>query len=80
MNNVRHLRKSLGLSQIDLARGIGITQSALSHYENGGCDPLVDTARKLIAFAKEKGVDWTLEDVFSMPVGSADEAEAKEGV
>ncbi|WP_257744581.1 helix-turn-helix transcriptional regulator [Burkholderia glumae] len=76
MNNVRQLRKSLGLSQFDLARGIGITQSALSHYENGSCDPLVDTARKLIAFAKGLGVEWTLDDVFSPPMVGA---EAKEG-
>ncbi|WP_334032671.1 helix-turn-helix transcriptional regulator [Burkholderia gladioli] len=76
MNNVRQLRKSLGLSQFDLARGIGITQSALSHYENGSCDPLVDTARRLISFAKDRGIDWTLDEVYAEPPGVN---ETKEG-
>lgn len=46
---------------------MGVTQSALSHYETGGCDPLVETARRLIAFAKTKGIDWALEDVYASP-------------
>ncbi|WP_205168802.1 helix-turn-helix transcriptional regulator [Burkholderia sp. LMG 13014] len=67
MNNVRSLRKILGLSQAELAKGIGVTQSALSHYESGSCDPLVATARKLIAFAGSLGFAWRLEDVYGTP-------------
>ncbi|MBN3777414.1 helix-turn-helix transcriptional regulator [Burkholderia sp. Ac-20345] len=67
MNNVRHLRKTLQLSQAELAAGIEVTQSALSHYENGNCDPLVETARRLISFAGARGFVWTLEDVYASP-------------
>lgn len=67
MNNVRSLRKTLGMSQAELAKSIGVTQSALSHYENGSCDPLVETARKLIAFAGTRGITWCLEDVYASP-------------
>ncbi|HDR8924540.1 TPA: helix-turn-helix transcriptional regulator [Burkholderia vietnamiensis] len=67
MNNVRLLRKILNLSQAELARCIGVTQSALSHYENGACDPLVETARRLIAFAGTCGIKWRLEDVYGSP-------------
>lgn len=67
MNNVRSLRLALRLSQAELAKNIGITQSALSHYENGACDPLVATARKLISYAATQGVEWRLEDVYSAP-------------
>jgi len=67
MNNVRSLRKTLGMSQAELAKGIGVTQSALSHYENGSCDPLVETARKLISFAVTHGITWCLEDVYASP-------------
>ncbi|CAJ3444421.1 XRE family transcriptional regulator [Burkholderia pseudomallei] len=67
MNNVRSLRKMLSLSQAELAKNIGVSQSALSHYENGGCNPLVGTARRLIAFAKTHGIEWRLEDVYAAP-------------
>jgi len=67
MNNVRSLRSALRLSQAELAKNIGITQSALSHYENGSCDPLVSTARRLISFARGRGLIWRLEDVYAAP-------------
>ncbi|WP_049096464.1 helix-turn-helix transcriptional regulator [Burkholderia cepacia] len=67
MNNMRSLRKTLGMSQAELAGSIGVTQSALSHYENGSCDPLVGTARRLIAFAGTRGFAWHLDDVYSSP-------------
>ncbi|MDN7814877.1 helix-turn-helix transcriptional regulator [Burkholderia vietnamiensis] len=76
MNNVRSLRSVLRLSQAELAKNIGITQSALSHYENGSCDPLVATARRLIAFARERGVIWRLEDVYASPAASDLQSEA----
>jgi putative transcriptional regulator len=67
MNNVRHLRKTLNLSQMRLAEAIGVTQSALSQYETGACDPLIETARRLISFAAPRGFEWTLEDVYAKP-------------
>lgn len=73
MNNVRHIRKRLGLSQSELAGKIGLTQSALSHYENGGCDPLVGTARRLIEFAGTQGISLTLEDVYPVELTTAGE-------
>lgn len=65
MNNVRYLRNELKLSQAELASALGLTQSALSHYETGACDPLVDTGRKLIAVGKSRGFCWTLDHVYT---------------
>jgi len=33
--NLKRLRKSSGLTQLEVAKRLGITQSAYAHYENG---------------------------------------------
>ncbi|MEK5057679.1 hypothetical protein BK126_05270 [Paenibacillus sp. FSL H7-0326] len=42
--NIRKLRKTAGLTQIEFAKQIGISQGTLSDIEQGNCNPSVDTA------------------------------------
>ena len=37
---IRYLRQSLGLSQIEFARWCGVTQTTVSHWENGRFPPI----------------------------------------
>jgi transcriptional regulator with XRE-family HTH domain len=54
---VRHIREERGLTQIDLARRMGTTQSAIARLEAGGISPTIPTLRKL---ADALGVELTL--------------------
>lgn len=48
-DTIKSLRKKKGLSQAQIARKLGITQGAVSQWENGLTEPAVD---QLIALAK----------------------------
>ena len=65
MNNILAIRRRLGLQQSEFADAIGVTQSNVSHYENGRNDPSLDVGREVVALAKQMGHCVTLEDVFS---------------
>lgn len=65
MTNLRDIRRTLNLSQAELASAMGVTQSALSQYETGRCQPLIKHAKKLIAFAGGRGILISLEDVYA---------------
>ncbi|MDQ6421378.1 helix-turn-helix transcriptional regulator [Paenibacillus sp. LHD-117] len=41
--NIRRLRKYLGLTQIEFSRQIGVSQGTLSDIEQGNCTPSVET-------------------------------------
>lgn len=45
---VRQIRESRGLSQVELARVVGIGQSNLSAYENGHRVPTADTLNRIV--------------------------------
>lgn len=75
MTNLRDIRRTLNLSQAELASAMGVTQSALSQYETGRCQPLIKHARRLIAFAEGQGVLISLDDVYA---GAPELAETKE--
>jgi putative transcriptional regulator len=65
MNAIHQLRKQLKLSQNDLASEIGVTQSAVSQFEAGVNIPSPETARKLIEFAKKRGIKLSFELVYA---------------
>ena len=44
---VRALREARGLSQAELARRVGTSQSAIARLEAGGVDPKLDTLTRL---------------------------------
>lgn len=57
---VRQFRRQKKLSQLELAKRLGLTQTALSHYEIGTRKISVDLALKIIAV-----LDITIMDFFS---------------
>ena len=66
-NEKSHFTKlvdSIFLSRSDLARELGITIGALSHYECNTRQPRIDIAYRLIDVAKTKGVNISLEDIY----------------
>lgn len=46
-NQLKFYRKSLGLSQQQIAKQLCITQQAYGYYENGTREPSLDTLRRL---------------------------------
>lgn len=57
--NIRKLRKMSGLTQIEFAKQIGISQGTLSDIEQGNCNPSVDTVLS-IHKRYEVTLDWLL--------------------
>ncbi|MBF3906456.1 helix-turn-helix domain-containing protein [Burkholderia pseudomallei] len=74
MNAIATIRKSLGLSQSALAKGLELGQSAISQFERGECEPTVAVARRLIQFAKQHGQTVTFEMIYGS--ANADEQQA----
>ena len=56
---IQELRKSLGLSQIDLANKIKISKAQMSRYENQGIQPPADVLNKM-ADALNTSVDYLI--------------------
>ena len=57
-NALKELRKSARLNQSEFANVMGVTQAAISHYEQG-IRPIPSSFSKLAAtFAKEQGFDY----------------------
>ena len=47
MENLRKIRKARGMTQKQLAELVGVTESSISQYENGGKTPSFEIALKL---------------------------------
>ncbi|WP_213997003.1 helix-turn-helix domain-containing protein [Tepidanaerobacter syntrophicus] len=47
MNRIKELREEAKISQAELASMLGVTQQALSNYENGLREPDLDTINKI---------------------------------
>ena len=63
-NNLKKIRVSLGISQIELGRAIGVKQPTISAYEHGNRAIPVPVANNIIAFTKTKNLQITLEDIY----------------
>lgn len=61
--NIKKIRKTLCLSQIELSKELNITPSTVSCYEAGRRKPSYPTIRKIIALAKKHNIDINLEDI-----------------
>ena len=46
-NNIRELRKKLGLTQEELARTLGVTRQTINSIENDKYNPTLELAMKL---------------------------------
>lgn len=63
-NNLKHIRKQLGLSQAELGELIGVSQGNVSHCELQRQEVSPEMARRVIAAAKEKGVQISFNDIY----------------
>lgn len=77
MNPIHHLRKRLGLNQTDLGKAIGCKQANVSHYELGQPLP-IERAKRLIAFAKARGISVSYEELYGVTSGEVDEPSKQE--
>ena len=64
MNNLQEIRESIPLTQADVARQLGVTQGAISHYESHRRKPDLDTCRKIVDALNKLGAKCSLDDVF----------------
>ncbi len=72
MNRISEFRKKAELNQLDFARLLGVTQSAVSHYEVGCRLPRIHICKKIVSCLRGLGLDVSLDDVF--PDRDTDEA------
>ncbi|MNW15755.1 helix-turn-helix protein [compost metagenome] len=63
MNPVKAIREWFGVTQVELAVGIGCSQSNVSAYEKGQTVPPA-SARALIAFAASRGRLITFDHIY----------------
>lgn len=66
MNTISTIRAKLGITQTALADGIAVTQGNVSNYERGQTMP-PDVAKRLIRFAKGRGMVVTFDDIYGEP-------------
>lgn len=64
MNPILQLRKRLSVSQAELGAELGVTQSAVSQFEKGSAVPSPETVKRLIDFAKKRGVDVSFDSIY----------------
>ncbi len=67
MSNLKVIRGGLGVTQQALAEKVGVSQSAINHYENG--NRTVDTVLgwRIVNVLNSLGADCRFEDVFPNP-------------
>lgn len=73
MQSIRDIRERLGMTQEAIADGIGVTQSNVSHYEQGRQQMPPDVARRLIALAHSLGHELTFDDIYAGPRSNSGE-------
>jgi len=69
-NVIRRLRKAVGLTQKELARRAGLSQSLISRIERGNIDPRLSTVRKIMRVIEGLTVKGkvTAEQIMHKPV------------
>ena len=78
--NLKEIRLARGMTQEELAKKTGVSQSQIARYENGDCEPTLDTLRKL-----SKELNCTLDELIGNEVKDGDghkgcaEAAAEDG-
>ena len=75
MNHVREFRKNMGLSQLELAKSIGVSRQTINMIENNKYNPTLELCLNLA-----KALNTDLNSLFYIalgPTGTADEHRAR---
>ena len=64
MNNLKAIRKHIKLTQSELAKMIGCSPANICHYENKDQPISIEVAKKILAVAKEHGLEASLEYLY----------------
>ncbi|MDO8065600.1 DNA-binding transcriptional regulator [Janthinobacterium sp. SUN206] len=70
MNPIQTIRGRMRVTQVALAKALGVTQSNVSHYEQGQEMP-PQVAKLLIKFAASLGEIVSYNDIYGEPTGAA---------
>jgi putative transcriptional regulator len=65
-NNLKSIRELLGLSQAALAAEIGVSQGNISHCEKQAQEVSPEMARKVVALARDRGIDVSFDDIYDV--------------
>lgn len=69
-NRIREIRMMMGMTQVQFAQMLGMTQGNVGHYENKDQTVPPDVARRLILEARSRGHILSFSDVYG-EVGDA---------
>jgi len=64
-NNISTIRKHLGLTQKSFGEGIGVTQGNINNYERQRQSVPPRVARRVIEFARARGVHVSFDDIYA---------------
>lgn len=64
MSNLKTIRERAGLTQSALAEAVGMTQGAISHFENSRRMPGLDECRRITDALNASGAQCTLDEVW----------------
>lgn len=59
-NKFQDLRYQLGLTQRSLAAKLGVSQTAISHWERGETYPSIERMAQLAKLAERKGINFKI--------------------
>jgi putative transcriptional regulator len=60
--NIRKLRRLMCMEQAEFGEHLGLTKSAISHWECGRKHPRIKAIRKIRDLASSKGIEINVED------------------
>ena len=64
VNKLLQLRQTIGISQAELAKQLGVSAGNISHVETGKQSLSLDLAKELIRFCSSKNLTVSLDDLF----------------
>lgn len=71
MNAIQSIRKRLGMTQVEFASAIAVTQGNVSHIEQGSQEVTPAVARRVIDAAAARGVVVTFDDIYRSAIQEA---------
>ena len=74
MSKLKFIRGELGITQKSLAKKVGVSQSAINHYENGNRTVETSLGWRIVHALNSWGGSFTLNDVFPDPKSNSNES------